>query len=298
VLDSNLDSHGIIEGCRKAEVEVISLARWLALRGPADHDKFLPVQTFDLAPHAAIAGRMGALCGDALEALFAGTLMKCAPAADLVVAVMQGSIGVRQQTRKTFLACGEGPGAEILAVEIEQIEEEEDQRGGVPVVRSELDDVERGNAVGSDAAQFAITIGLAGAKLRHSPGNRRIFVGPVEAGARQQLDRTMIDPGVHAVAVVFDFMGPVVAFRRSVDGLRELRADPLRQGVRAPARCRLSHAVSINRFQTGAWAVCGGNRSYTAALGSITRLVITGCGRPDLWARTTRLKPSKSSTGC
>ena len=36
MLDSNLDSQGIIQGCRKAEVEVISSGRWLALRGPAD----------------------------------------------------------------------------------------------------------------------------------------------------------------------------------------------------------------------------------------------------------------------
>jgi hypothetical protein len=54
VLDSNLDSHGIIESCRKAEVEVISGARWLTLRGPADHDKFLAIEAFDLAPQAAI----------------------------------------------------------------------------------------------------------------------------------------------------------------------------------------------------------------------------------------------------
>ena len=38
MLDSNLDSHGIIQRCRKAEVEVISGAQWLALRGPADHE--------------------------------------------------------------------------------------------------------------------------------------------------------------------------------------------------------------------------------------------------------------------
>jgi hypothetical protein len=59
VLDSNLDSHGIIQGCRKAELEVISGARWLALRGPADHHKFLAVQAFDLDPQAAVAGRVG-----------------------------------------------------------------------------------------------------------------------------------------------------------------------------------------------------------------------------------------------
>ena len=60
MLDSNLDSHEIMQGCRKAEVEAASGARWLALRGPADHHEFFAVQAFHLPPQAAIAGRMGA----------------------------------------------------------------------------------------------------------------------------------------------------------------------------------------------------------------------------------------------
>ena len=59
MLDSNLDSHGIIQGCRKAEVEVISSARFITLRGPADHDEFLAVQAFHFEPQAAIAGSVG-----------------------------------------------------------------------------------------------------------------------------------------------------------------------------------------------------------------------------------------------
>ena len=39
----------------------------------------------------------------------------------------------------------------------------------------------------------------------------------------------MIEPRMHAVAVVFDFMQPLVAVRRRVDQLGELRPDPLRQ---------------------------------------------------------------------
>ena len=58
VLDSNLDSHGIIQGCRKAEVEAISGAEWLALRGPADHDELLAVHAFDFDPQTAIARRV------------------------------------------------------------------------------------------------------------------------------------------------------------------------------------------------------------------------------------------------
>src|SRR5271169_943981 len=79
MLDSNVDSHGIIEGCRKAEAEAISGARWLALRGPADHHESLAVEAFDLEPQAAIAGRVrdiGAFRDDAFERHCAGLLME------------------------------------------------------------------------------------------------------------------------------------------------------------------------------------------------------------------------------
>ena len=61
--------------------------------GPADHNKFLAVQAFDLQPQAAIAGRIrsiGAFRDDALERHRARLLMKLPPAADLVIAVVQG----------------------------------------------------------------------------------------------------------------------------------------------------------------------------------------------------------------
>jgi hypothetical protein len=43
----------------------------------------------------------------------------------------------------------------------------------------------------------------------------------------------MIEARMHAVAVIFDFVQPLVAIRRGVDQLRELRRDPLRQSGRA-----------------------------------------------------------------
>src|SRR6516165_4300441 len=75
------------------------------------------------------------------------------------------------------------PGPIWLSVEMEKIEQEEDQRRRVGAVRSELDDVERGDAVGTDAAQFAVEIGLPRIERRHGFGDRRIFVRPVEPRA-------------------------------------------------------------------------------------------------------------------
>ena len=60
---------------------------------------------------------------------------------------------------------------------------------------------------------------------------------PVEAGARQQSHGAAIEARMHAVAVELDFVQPLVALRRRVDQLRQLRRDPLRQSGRgAPAR--------------------------------------------------------------
>ncbi len=56
---------------------------------------------------------------------------------------------------------------------------------------------------------------------------------PVEACTGQQLRPATVESRVHAVAVEFDFVQPVVAFRRRVDQLGELRRDPLRQSGRA-----------------------------------------------------------------
>jgi hypothetical protein len=41
---------------------------------------------------------------------------------------------------------------------------------------------------------------------------------------------------MHAIAVEFDFVEPLVAFGRGVDQLGELRLDPLRQSSRTGAR--------------------------------------------------------------
>ena len=52
---------------------------------------------------------------------------------------------------------------------------------------------------------------------------------------------------MHAVAVIFDFMQPLIAFRRFFDKLRQLRPYPFRQGgglAAYPVFCRPRHAGS------------------------------------------------------
>jgi hypothetical protein len=60
-----------------------------------------------------------------------------------------------------------------------------------------------------------------------------------------------VETRMHAVAVVFDFVEPLVAVRRGVDQLRELRRNPVRQrgNVRAlPARYVARHDGGMGRL--------------------------------------------------
>jgi hypothetical protein len=132
---------------------------------------------------------------------------------------MQARRGVREQGSQPLLALDQRARPEIVAVEMEEIEQEEDQRRRIAAVRRELDYIEGGNAAGANAAQFAVEIGLPDIELGDGFGDRRIFMRPVEAGAGQQFHRTAVEPRMHAVAVVFDFVEPLIAVRRRIDQL-------------------------------------------------------------------------------
>jgi hypothetical protein len=109
---------------------------------------------------------------------------------------------------------------------MQEVEDKKHQSGGVAGVRCGLDHAERGDAVRKGAAQFAVKIGRARAERRHGLGDRRVFVRPVEPGAGQQLDGAAVEARMHAVAVEFDFVQPLVAVRGGVDQLGQLRRDP------------------------------------------------------------------------
>jgi hypothetical protein len=57
---------------------------------------------------------------------------------------------------------------------MQQIEEKEHEAGGVAGIGANW--IMLKEALGADAAQFAVEIGLAGAERRHGPGDRRISV--------------------------------------------------------------------------------------------------------------------------
>ena len=75
--------------------------------------------------------------------------------------------------RRVKLSSGNrrGPRADIVAVGMQKIEDEEYQTRRVAGIRRGLDQAEGGGAVGEDAAQFAVEIGLARDERRHSRGD-------------------------------------------------------------------------------------------------------------------------------
>jgi hypothetical protein len=126
-------------------------------------------------------------------------------------------------------------------------EQEEHEAGGVAGVGRQLDHAERGDAVGPHAAQFAVEIGLARGERRDGCRDLRIFGGPVEPVASEEPHLAAVEPRMHAEAVIFDFVQPLVAVGRLFDELRQLRPYPLRQSgstAARPARYRSRHAGS------------------------------------------------------
>ena len=113
-----------------------------------------------------------------------------------------------------------------FAIEVEEIEQEKHESIAIAAVRCILDQAEGGGAVGANAAQLAVEIGLPRRQRFDRRRDRRVFMRPVEAGAGQQPDRAAVEPGMHPVAVEFDFVQPLGPVWRLVDQFGELRFDP------------------------------------------------------------------------
>src|SRR5262249_58409032 len=119
----------------------------------------------------------------------AGMFVEGPPASDLVIAEMQRRPSPRQQGAKTFFPLRNRHRGDRFAIEVEEIEQEKDESAAVARVRGVLDQAERDGAIGPDAAQLAVEIGLSRREQRYRCGDRRIFMRPVTPGAGQQPDR-------------------------------------------------------------------------------------------------------------
>jgi hypothetical protein len=113
------------------------------------------LRPFDLDPQAAIAASLRFETMPSTDKTQAFPIEKPVRVRS-VVSVVQRRCRRWQQAGKPRLAFDHRLRCEILAVEMEKIEQEEHKCGSVARVRRHLDHAERGNAVGAGAAQFAV----------------------------------------------------------------------------------------------------------------------------------------------
>ena len=109
-----------------------------ALRiAPADDDKFLPVEALGLQPGAPVGlvPAVDPLRDDALQAALAGQTVEGRATADLMIAVPERRRRAVQQFFQPGLAVDQGQPGDVLAVDEQQIEQEEDQRSLAGVAR-------------------------------------------------------------------------------------------------------------------------------------------------------------------
>jgi hypothetical protein len=159
----------------------------------------------------------------------ARVFVKGAAVPDLVIAELKRGTRLRQQRAEALLPFFKRHCADGFAIKVEEIEPEENQGPVMACVGRGLDQAERGRAVGPDPAQLPVEIRPSCTERRHGRCHGRVFMGPVQPCAGQQPDSTPVEPGVHPVPVVFDFVQPFRPIRRLIDEFGELRFDPIRQ---------------------------------------------------------------------
>lgn len=121
--------------------------------------------------------------------------MEGPPAPDLVIAELKGGACIGQQFAEAFLPLRQRPHADGFAIEVEEIEQEKDEGVAFTGVRCVLDQAERGCAVGADAAQLPVEIGLFGGERCNRRSDACVFIRPVKPGPGQQPDRAAVQPG-------------------------------------------------------------------------------------------------------
>jgi len=145
---------------------------------------------------------------------------------DLVIVVVDRVLAALEQGGETSLAVRQRQRHQISTVEVEQVKDEIDEVGAALSLRGVLDQREGRDAVRSEPAKFSVDIGLPRREGVGCCRDRRIFAGPVEPGAGQQADIAAIEPGMRAIPVEFELMGPLAAAPRFRDEPRKLGLDP------------------------------------------------------------------------
>ena len=125
-------------------------------------------------------------------------------------------------------------GAEVEAVEVDQVEGEIGHRMAVALRQRLFQQVERGDPARVLHHHLAVEDGALAGQLGEGLGQRAVAARPVVAVAGDQPHLAVFDEHQGAVAVVFDLVQPARALRRRLGAVGQLRL-PLRRHRRGPA---------------------------------------------------------------
>jgi hypothetical protein len=144
---------------------------------------------------------------------------------DLVIAIPDRPRHAGEQFLEISLPLDQRQSRQVLAVQVEQIEAEKDERC-VAVFEGILDQVEGGATIGQDTTEFAIQVRSVGRQRGECAGDRRVLIRPVVAASCKDFHSTSFQSSVHAVAVELNFVQPIGAGRGLLHERRELGLDP------------------------------------------------------------------------
>ncbi len=198
--------------------------------GEACDDEFLLVEAFGLEPvggAGAAIGGVGALGEDAFGMEGAGLAEDGFAVAGNVFGeeddFLVGFCG--EEGGKELLALAEGKVAGIVAVEVEEVEDEVGEGMGFGVLEGGLEESEAGGAVGGEDDDFAIEGAVLDGESGDGVGYVGHTVGPVDALAGEELDFVAGLAGLDAVAVELELVDPLVACGGGGGFEGELRGD-------------------------------------------------------------------------
>ena len=132
----------------------------------------------------------------------------------LGVADAAGFAPALEEPLQRRLARHQGLAGQIAAVEIQKIEHLIDQAIAAAVLQIGLQEREARNALVVFDDQFAVEQRGFGGQCGDRSRDRLEAMRPIQVFARQQAHLAVIEPGLDAIAVVFDLVQPFGAARR------------------------------------------------------------------------------------
>jgi hypothetical protein len=156
----------------------------------------------------------------------------------------------REQPHQPLLAVDQGQAAEVLAVELQEVEDVEHRVADGPVA---VDGVEDRHAIG--AADDRLAVQGERPQLGSRGRDRRIAAGPIVAASGEQPDGVAVPADLQPISVVLDLVDPIGAGRRLGNAGGKLRGRRLSEsidarGVGDSPRRLLPNERLVSQFRT------------------------------------------------